>query len=190
MSLEKASFFRKLYSLQFASSLCSNDLQVHQINAGYGASINQIVRPLWAAHNQGRPFQMTKHWPGARWLYATNLTNHWNYCPTTDMNCYFLPLGACPPQPHYRLLLQDGDCGQFGPTDLFHGVSLLSWVVRTDVHDFFLLDGHYHKIVPNHFCVAYRLRVVDGRWAWLCDIFYIMNMICVPMMLFFSMHDS
>ena len=99
---DRAALFRKLYALQFPhprghANMCENDLQAHQINAGYGASINQIVKGLWAAYNQGRPFQLTKHWEGARWLFATNRTDHWGYCPTTDMNCYFLEISSCPP---------------------------------------------------------------------------------------------
>ncbi|CAB9502604.1 expressed unknown protein [Seminavis robusta] len=99
---ERAAFFRALYALQFPhpdghDNLCGQDLQVHQINAGYGASVSQVARGLWAAHNQRRPFQMTKHWDGARWLFSTNLTDRWNYCPSMDMNCYFLPLSSCSP---------------------------------------------------------------------------------------------
>lgn len=93
---EKAQLLQKVYDNQFTYSNCSNDIQVYQINAGYGASVQHVVRALWTGLHLGRAVQITKHWPGHRWLFSVENKDHWAHCDSTDMNCYFLPISNCP----------------------------------------------------------------------------------------------
>ena len=92
----KADFFRRIHQVQWNVSNCSNVLQRQQINSGWAASFGRVADALWAAVHYDQPVQMTKHWEGMQWLYATNDTNSWAFCPARDMTCYLLPLSPCP----------------------------------------------------------------------------------------------
>jgi hypothetical protein len=98
---------------------CARDVQVNQISTGYAAALTTLTRSFAAALSQNRPFQYNKrhdryHWnfsirnnattdtttggSAANALVVNNATSHWAYCPTQDMNCFYLPLGQCRPQ--------------------------------------------------------------------------------------------
>lgn len=92
----KANFLRRVHQVQWNVSNCSSVLQRHQINSGWAASFGRVADALWAAVHYDQPVQMTKHWEGMQWLYSTNDTNNWAFCPARDMTCYLLPLSPCP----------------------------------------------------------------------------------------------
>ena len=93
---KRAAFLRRVYNNQFHGN-CSNDIQTHQISSGYGASVGVQMNGYTKAVSEGRPFQITKHWPGAEWLYMPRDNSSWAWCPSTDLNCYILPVSSCPP---------------------------------------------------------------------------------------------
>jgi hypothetical protein len=94
----KAALFRKIHNVQWtkAKQNCTGVLQRTQINSGWAASFGRIADAVWAAVHHDQPVQITKHWEGMRWLYATNDTNSWAYCEAKDMSCYLLPQSPCP----------------------------------------------------------------------------------------------
>jgi len=92
----KAEFFRKIHDLQWNAN-CSEVLQRQQINSGWAASFGRLCDAVWAAVHHGEPVQMTKHWEGMKWLYATDDTSSWAYCENQDMSCYLMPVSPCPP---------------------------------------------------------------------------------------------
>ena len=84
----KAEFFRRVHDLQWnhnATSTCQDVLSAFQTNAGYSASINQIVYGFWSAYQQGLPFQITKHRVQMEWMFAPKNESNWAYCPSKDM---------------------------------------------------------------------------------------------------------
>lgn len=92
----KADFFRRIHNVQWNVSNCSAVLQRQQINSGWAASFGRVADSVWAAVHHEQPVQMTKHWEGMQWLYSTNDTDSWAYCPNKDMSCYMLPISPCP----------------------------------------------------------------------------------------------
>jgi hypothetical protein len=92
----KANFLHRVHQVQWNVSNCSNVLQRQQINSGWAASFGRVADALWAAVHYDQPVQMTKHWEGMQWLYSTNDTHSWAFCPARDMTCYLLPLSPCP----------------------------------------------------------------------------------------------
>ena len=85
----KAEFFRQVHNIQWnhnAKRNCSNVLAAFQTNAGYSASINQIVYGFWSAYQQNVPFQITKHRAEMEWMFAPKNEPSWAYCPSKDMN--------------------------------------------------------------------------------------------------------
>jgi hypothetical protein len=92
---------------------CSTVLQVPQISSGYAAALMAVARSFYAAFQAKRPFQITRAHAAARWNFSPRPLNtsssitssssssateqqHWAYCETQDMNCYYLPLSPCP----------------------------------------------------------------------------------------------
>jgi hypothetical protein len=117
-----ATFFRKLYRLQWleinntnAGNLsnddgldiyqrdalppmkrnCSNIFTNFQVISGMGASIAAVWKGFKTANHQQRLYQLNKHWHGSHWLYVPKDNTSWAWCPTTDLNCYVLPVGNC-----------------------------------------------------------------------------------------------
>lgn len=85
----QADFFRQVHDIQWnhdATRNCSNVLSAFQTNAGYSASINQIVYGFWSAYTQRVPFQITKHRAEMEWMFAPKNESSWAYCPSRDMN--------------------------------------------------------------------------------------------------------
>lgn len=95
---EKADFYKRVYELQWIhkGKGCADSIQAFQSNAGYAASVNQIIYGFWSAYKEGAPFQITKHREQMEWMFAPKNESSWGYCPTKDMNCYYLPLSDCP----------------------------------------------------------------------------------------------
>ena len=93
---ERADFLRQVYQLQWHSN-CSKDVQTHQINNGFGASLGVQAEVFLKVFQRGLPYQMTKHWEGMHWLYVPHDNTSWAWCPSTDFHCYFLPISNCPP---------------------------------------------------------------------------------------------
>ena len=93
-------FLRKVYHVQWHGN-CSLLKQKYIINSGYGASFGVILKAFLSTMLRGNfsvPFQMTRHWDGAVWLYSTKDNSSWAYCESHDMACYLLPLSNCPAQ--------------------------------------------------------------------------------------------
>jgi hypothetical protein len=104
------------------ATFCAHDVQVNQISTGYAAALTSLTRSFAAALAQNRPFQYNKRHDRFHWNFSirnpstnstnttavettatsldtmANATSHWAYCPTQDMNCFYLPLGQCRPQ--------------------------------------------------------------------------------------------
>jgi len=86
----KAQFFRGVHDVQWyhntTQTSCDQVISAFQSNAGYAASINQIVYGFWAAHQKGVPFQISKHRIQMTWMFAPKNETSWAYCPSKDMN--------------------------------------------------------------------------------------------------------
>lgn len=96
---DRVDFLRKVYNVEWHGN-CSRAKQQYMVNSGYGASFTTILKPFYSgmlASNFEEPFQMTRHWDGAVWLFSTKDNSSWAYCETHDMNCYLLPLSKCKP---------------------------------------------------------------------------------------------
>ena len=93
-------FLRKVHQVQWHGN-CSLLQQSYMINSGYGASFSVILKAFYSTMVSGKfqkPYQMTKHWHGAVWLFATRDNSSWAYCPQRSMGCFLLPLSNCPPK--------------------------------------------------------------------------------------------
>eukprot|EP00977_Amphora_coffeiformis_P030103 scaffold44678_cov451-Amphora_coffeaeformis.AAC.1 len=100
---KRLEFIHNVYQVQWKGN-CSKVQQQYMINSGYGASLMAILKPFYSVMIHGKftqPFQMTKHWDGAVWLFSTTNNASWAYCPAHDMTCYLLPISQC--QPQYRI---------------------------------------------------------------------------------------
>lgn len=93
----RRSFISKLHSLQWQknNSACRNGVQNQQISSGYAAALMAVARSFNAAFHNNQAFQITKRHVNANWNFSPKNRSHWVYCPTEDMNCYFLPLSNC-----------------------------------------------------------------------------------------------
>ena len=114
---EKATFFRRLYELQWGMAVAvaadggEGDLRTMVRTAR--ASLRRRDCPdllqklrdgqvdqghddgIVMAFESNRPYQLNKLRSSSRWMYATNDTSSWGFCNTTDLNCYILPIGNC-----------------------------------------------------------------------------------------------
>lgn len=99
-------FINNLQKLQWQTD-CTKGVQKAQISSGYAAALMATARSFYAAYKQSKPFQITKAHDKAIWNFSPRNPEHWAYCPTKDMNCYFLPLSSCPAE----LGRDDGDRG-------------------------------------------------------------------------------
>ena len=90
----KANFMKNLHELQqWAKGNCSQVEKTVHISSGFGASKAWLLESFWHAYKHGKPFQLIH---GKRkWLYATNDTDSWAYCPSRDTRCYYLPVSPC-----------------------------------------------------------------------------------------------
>lgn len=88
----KVEYIQKLHSVQWDGN-CSLVRGAFQISSGFTASIGTQLKSFYAAFKDGVPYSPSKHWEGAKWLYAW----HGNYtvCDTADLKCYFLPITKC-----------------------------------------------------------------------------------------------
>lgn len=93
------SFLRSIYHLQWElhQGDCGKVVQQTQISSGYAAALMATARSFYASYQQQRPFQITRGHAKANWNFSPQNATHWAYCPTVDMNCYYLPLGPCQP---------------------------------------------------------------------------------------------
>ena len=98
MDAQHLDFLQSLDQRQWQTHDCETScVQSPQISSGYAAALSSIARAFYASYQQGHAYQYNQHAAGARWNFASNDTSHWAYCPSQDMQCYFLPLGGCPP---------------------------------------------------------------------------------------------
>ena len=89
----KSIFLRQLHHMQWHGN-CSAVWARPMVNSGYSASMVFLWRGLVGAHTHNRPFQVSRRVQNFRWRYAALGTNV-SVCNTTDIFCYFLPLGGC-----------------------------------------------------------------------------------------------
>ncbi|CAB9511758.1 expressed unknown protein [Seminavis robusta] len=93
----KRHFLNQLHQLQWDNGgSCSQIMKSIELNSGYGASTDWIVQSMFHATQQQqphRPFQIATN--KRVWIYSTNDTQHWGYCPETDSRCYYLPISPC-----------------------------------------------------------------------------------------------
>jgi len=87
----KATFFRKLYEVQFKTGDCSKVMTKSMWNSGYGADFLNVVDGLLHAYRNGIPMQMIAERP---WHYAGKRGSR-PVCKTKDMYCYFLNMTRC-----------------------------------------------------------------------------------------------
>lgn len=148
---EKRVFFRKLYELQFHSD-CSNTLTKEMVNQGWGADLRGVFEGLAYAMAHHRPLQFYLR-PGESWIYTVgpqaviNGTRQFinaeaaqtRACPSVNMECYFLPIGACPADPSdvmstsdlSMLASDEGNAPQLPPLDSQQGGWFLEYATRT-----------------------------------------------------------
>ena len=97
---QRVEFYRNVHHVQWHGN-CSLLQQKYIINSGYGASFGTVLKAFASTMGRfhfARPFQMTRHWDGALWLYSTANNSSWAYCKSRDMQCFILPLTNCTPK--------------------------------------------------------------------------------------------
>jgi hypothetical protein len=90
----KVEYIQKLHRVQWDGN-CSLVRAAHQISSGFTASIGTQMASFYAALMDGVPYCPSKHWEGAKWIYAWY--NNYTVCDT-DLQCYFLPITKCQPK--------------------------------------------------------------------------------------------
>ena len=163
---EKAEFYRNVYNLQWKHTkdlACKDAIHANQTNAGFAASVNQIVYGFWAAWNEGLPFQITKHREQFKWMFAPK------DCESNDMNCYFLPLSDCPAivgtEQKYKATKPNGK----KDNKLFKWLRLYATrpkqYVRKRVYDFITKDQKLQPPPWNTNCTAMHVRRGDSGFV-------------------------
>jgi hypothetical protein len=95
---KRAKFLRRLHDIQHTSSNCDQVFTKTMWQSGWGADFAHVLDGLMYANENKVPFQVYNSRP---WHYAaTKRRDAPPVCPTGDLDCYFLPLSACPPNPH------------------------------------------------------------------------------------------
>ncbi len=86
-------FYHQLHQLQ---QQCQHQVQLAQISSGYAAALMAVARSFYAAYQSQHAFQLTLQHATANWNFSPKDESHWAFCPTRDMNCFYLPLSPCP----------------------------------------------------------------------------------------------
>lgn len=95
----RLSFYRRVHQVQWNGD-CAKCRQSIIKNSGFGTAVGEQVSGFYMTMVRWKltlPFQMTKHWYGHKWLYATEDNSSWAYCESMDLKCYVLPLSDCKP---------------------------------------------------------------------------------------------
>ena len=116
----KATFFRELYQMQWLydgkeeySQKAGNDIYQReelpengrkcyhlykrfQMMSGYGSNFIISMHGFSRSHALKRPFALAKSISDSVWMYTGGQkSSSWSWCPTTDLNCFVLPIGNC-----------------------------------------------------------------------------------------------
>jgi len=95
----KADFFRKLHSHQYNATNCTSAYTKRMISSGWAADFGNVASGLVHGLETNRPFQIVQDVDF--WHYAAEKKIRRGdkppVCPSGDMFCYFLPIGACQP---------------------------------------------------------------------------------------------
>jgi hypothetical protein len=123
-----------------------------------------VARAFFAAYQEGRPFQISKHHAEAFWNFAPTSPQHWAHCPTRDMNCFFLPLSSCPTE----IGRDDAPRGvkPTAGTDLERFLWLRHYAFRPQQRVRQQLFAFLQKYTPSHYdpaqpCAAIHVRRGD-----------------------------
>lgn len=92
LSKERQPFLQHVHQLQ---QQCANTVHRQQISSGYAAALSETTRSFWSAVQHNQAFALRRPHAKFRWNFAVADSNHWAYCPTRDMECFYLPLGSC-----------------------------------------------------------------------------------------------
>lgn len=87
-------FIQNLHAIQWNTSF--NCSEVHYrtlLNSGFANNLQDLMKGFMSAYLQRKPFQITKHWSGARWNFA--VFQNVSICPDESEKCYFLPITHC-----------------------------------------------------------------------------------------------
>ncbi|GAX16567.1 hypothetical protein FisN_7Lh295 [Fistulifera solaris] len=90
---QQLQFYHKLHQVQ---QQCQHQVQLSQISSGYAAALMAVARSFYAAYQSQHAFQLTVQHATANWNFSPKDPHHWAFCPTRDMNCFYLPLSSCP----------------------------------------------------------------------------------------------
>lgn len=97
---KKSAFFQQLHDIQYNASNCNNVVTKYMWSSGFSADFGNVADGLAYAIQAQRPFQITLK-PGLKWHYASFKLQYRkdrdSVCASSDMYCYFLPLGICQP---------------------------------------------------------------------------------------------
>jgi len=95
----KADFFRKLHANQYNTTNCTATYTKRMISSGWAADFGNVASGLVHGLEINRPFQIVQDVDF--WHYAAEKKIRRGdkppICPSGDMFCYFLPIGACKP---------------------------------------------------------------------------------------------